>query len=280
MSFSDYHDNIQSVLVPKSKFTLKQATAYVKKHFHFLKVDINQRKNYYSYRQFDPTPNSTYSTIKLKNGILLVVEYRHFIDKVKRKGGALSVKNIYNAITNGYQKTKGEQLTPMVDGFLPSFNLGNKEATVYINKNTKHIIINYVGTYSGPDWANNALYVAGLYNFTRRYNDAKKVLDNVIQKYPDYKITLVGHSQSGVIVRKLNEAYPSKIFETISLNPASLGEKRQPNEYNIRSDLDIVSLLNTNNIETIHHTTLNPITEHLPAVLLRLPQDKIIGRTN
>jgi hypothetical protein len=268
------------VLVPKSKFTLKQATAYVKKHFHFLKVDINQRKNYYSYRQFDPTPNSTYSTIKLKNGILLVVEYRHFIDKVKRKGGALSVKNIYNAITNGYQKTKGEQLTPMVDGFLPSFNLGNKEATVYINKNTKHIIINYVGTYSGPDWANNALYVAGLYNFTRRYNDAKKVLDNVIQKYPDYKITLVGHSQSGVIVRKLNEAYPSKIFETISLNPASLGEKRQPNEYNIRSDLDIVSLLNTNNIETIHHTTLNPITEHLPAVLLRLPQDKIIGRTN
>jgi hypothetical protein len=276
----NHHNNVQSVLIPKNKFTLKQAKAYVKKHFQFKKVDINQRPNYYSFRQFDPTKGSTYSTIKLKNGILLVIEYNHTIDKVKRKGGALSVKNIYNAITNGYMKTKGQPLTPMVDGFLPAFSLSTKEATVYINKNTKHIIINYVGTYSGPDWANNALYVAGLYNFTRRYNDAKKVLENVMRLYPDYKITLTAHSQSGVIVRKLNEAYPSKIFETISLNPASLGEKRQPNEYNIRSDLDIVSLLNTSNIETIHHTTLNPITEHLPAVLLRLPQNKIIGRPN
>jgi hypothetical protein len=271
-------EGILASKLPKDKFTEKQAIAYVKKHFQFKKVDALQRKNYFSMRQFNPTPNSTYSTIKLKNGILLVVEYRHTIDK-KRKGGALSVKNIYTAITNGYNKTKGQQLTPMIDGFLPAFSLSTKEATVYINKNTKHIIINYVGTYSGPDWANNALYVAGLYNFTRRYNDAKKVLENVLQTYtvPPYKITLCGHSQSGVILRNLNEAYPNKIYETIALNPASLGERRQPNEYNIRSDLDIVSLLNTSNIETIHHTSLNPVIEHMPSILERLPEDTILG---
>jgi len=275
-----YHDNIQSVLLPKDKFTLKQATAYVKKHFQFKKVDVNQRPNYYSFRQFDPTKGSTYSTIKLKNGVLLVVEYRHKIDR-KRKGGALSVKTIYTAITNGYNKTKGQQLTPMIDGFLPSFSEGNKEATVYINKDTKHIIINYVGTYDLKDWANNAMYAVGLYNFTRRYNDAKKILQNIIQKYSDYKITLVGHSQSGAIVRKLNNEFPSKVFETIALNPASLGEKVADNEYNIRSDLDIVSVLqNQKNIETIHHTSINPLIEHSPQILRRLEPTKVIGRTN
>jgi len=274
-----FNDNVQSVLIPKNKFTLKKANNYIKKHFNFIKLDVLQRPNYYSYRQFNPTKGSTYSTIKLKNGVLLVMEYKHTINK--KYGGALSVKTIYTAITNGYQHVKGQQLTPMTDGFLPAFSLSSKEATVYINKNTKHIIINYVGTYNIPDWANNAMYVAGLYNFTRRYNDAKKTLEAVIKQYPDYKITLVGHSQGAIITRKLNDAFPSKIYEIINLNPASLGEKVKNNEYNIRSDLDIVSALQkTKNIETIHHTTLNPISEHLAPVLNRLDPNKIIGRTN
>jgi hypothetical protein len=273
------NDNIQSVLIPKNKFTLKQAIAYVKKHFNFIKLDVLQRKNFYSFRQFNPNEGSTYSTIKLKNGVLLVMEYTHTINK--KYGGALSVKNIYTAITNGYQQANGKQLTPMTDGFLPAFSLSSKEATVYINKNTKHIIINYVGTYNLGDWANNAMYVAGLYNWTRRYNDAKKALEKVIQTYPNYKITLVGHSQGAIITRKLNDAFPSKIYEIINLNPASLGEKVAQNEYNIRSDLDIVSALQRHkNIETIHHTSLNPISEHLAPVLNRLDPNKIIGRTN
>lgn len=275
----NYNDNIQSVLIPKNKFTLKEAIAYIKKHFNFIKLDVLQRKNYYSFRQHNPIKGSTYSTIKLKNGVLLVMEYHHTIDKTY--GGALSVKTINTAITNGYQQTKGAQLTPMPDGFLPAFSLNTKEVTVYINKNTKHIIVNFVGTYNLLDWGNNAMYVAGLYNWTRRFNDAKKALEKVIQKYPDYKITLVGHSQGGILTRKLNEAFPSKIYEIINLNPASLHEKVAPNEYNIRSDLDIVSALQRHkNIETIHHTSLNPISEHLAPVLNRLDPNKIIGRTN
>ena len=77
------NDNIQSVLVPKSSFTKQEAINYVKEHFQYKKLDVNQRKNFYSFRQFDPhifpDYKYSYSIITLKNGVELVIEYKHKI---------------------------------------------------------------------------------------------------------------------------------------------------------------------------------------------------------
>ena len=65
---------IQSVLIPKDKFTRDEAIKYVRKHFQYKKIDSKQRPNFYSFRQFDPNKNSKYFTKKLDNGVELVFE--------------------------------------------------------------------------------------------------------------------------------------------------------------------------------------------------------------
>ena len=68
------NENVQSVLVPKNAYSLEEAIDYVKKHFQFKKLDVFQRPNYFSFRQFNPRPNAKYFTKKLDNGILLVID--------------------------------------------------------------------------------------------------------------------------------------------------------------------------------------------------------------
>ena len=261
---------IQSVLVPKSKFTKKQAIKYVKKHFKFRKIDENQRKNFYSFRQFDPTKGSKYSTKVLKNGVELVLEYK------PKKGGSLPVKTIYKSIKNGYNYPNIENL----DDYQYNKHGSDKEIQLYVNHKDKKIIINFIGTYHLFDWYNNFKYVKGQYKTTKRFKRAREAFLKITDDYPDYKVILVGHSQSAVITNLLNQEFPNRIFEVINLNGANLGEKEKDNEYNIRSKFDLVSLLHkpTSRDVIIKNESNNILTEHKPDILKRLNQDREIGR--
>jgi len=261
---------IQSVLVPKSKFTKKQAINYVKKHFKFKKIDENQRHNFYSFRQFNPTKGSKYSTKILKNGVELVLEY-------KINGGSLPVNTIYKSIVNGYAHPEIEDIG---DGFVYSKNGSDKEIQLYVNEKEKRIIINFIGTYTTFDWSNNLSYVMGQYKKTKRFQRARDAFKKIIDDYSDYEVILVGHSQSAVITHLLNKEFPERIYEVINLNGANLGEKEKDNEYNIRSKMDLVSYLHkpTKRDVIIDNETNNIITEHKPDILKRLKQDREIGR--
>jgi hypothetical protein len=261
---------IQSVLVPKNKFTRKQAINYIKKHFKFIKIDDNQRKNFYSFRQFNPTHGSNYSTKKLKNGVELVFEYKNI-------GGSLPVKTIYKSIKNGYSYPKIEDLD---DGFVFSKNGSDKEIQLYVNEKEKRIIINFIGTYTLLDWSNNYSYVIGKYKDTKRFKRAMEAFLKITDDYPNYKVVLVGHSQSAVITNLLNRDFPNRIYEVINLNGANLGENERDNEYNIRSKMDLVSLLHkpTSRDIIIDNKTNNILTEHKPDILKRLEQNREIGK--
>jgi putative sterol carrier protein len=262
--------NVQSVLIPKNKFSKEEAINYIKEHFKFKKIDDNQRKNFYSFRQFKPTKGSNYSTKKLNNGVELVLEY-------KKSGGSLPVKTIYKSIVNGYSYPKIEDLD---DGFVFSKYGSDKEIQLYVNEKEKRIIINFIGTYTMFDWSNNYYYVLGKYKETKRFKRARDAFIKLSDDYQGYKIILVGHSQSAVITNILNQEFPNKIYEVINLNGANLGETERDNEYNIRSKMDLVSLLHkpTSRDTIINNKTNNILTEHKPDVLKRLDQNKKIGR--
>lgn len=62
---------LQTILVPKSKFSLAEAVAWVRDHRHsHHKVDISG--NYYRFRQHTPAHHGRYYTVTLKNGVELV----------------------------------------------------------------------------------------------------------------------------------------------------------------------------------------------------------------
>lgn len=65
---------LQTILIPKSKFTYHEALLWlVKHHYIHRKVDITEHM--YRFRQMDPLPDRRYATITLPNGIELVNQY-------------------------------------------------------------------------------------------------------------------------------------------------------------------------------------------------------------
>jgi hypothetical protein len=293
---------IQSVLVPKNKFSKSEAVKYIKEHFEYKKIDSTQRPNFYSFRQLDPTKNSKYFTKILDNGVELVFEKPpigpngikpHFLPKsniVEREkiGGSLKVNQIYQVIKNGYTWS---DLKP-----IPQFtfikDLSSKYHQVYENKEDKKIILNYTGSKGAIDLLNNIDYLLQTYPLTPRFLKAKEVFNKVLKMFPNYSITLVSHSQGGIITRELSRLYGDEIFEIIALNPGESsfvediksyfgeGKRNKEHEYTIKSEVDFASFFakKGKNDIIIPKVSNNPIKEHKAEILFRLNPDLEIGR--
>jgi hypothetical protein len=122
------------------------------------------------------------------------------------------------------------------------------------------------------DWQNNAVYGLGgetAYKLTPRYKRAKERVAQLEKQYNPQDITLIGHSQAGLIA----ELLPSKARERITLNKATRPQdvffrRRKKNQYDIRSRFDPVSFfpLQKSNY-TIDGVGLNPFKAHSPDIL-------------
>jgi len=269
---------VQSVLVPKATFSKSEAIKYIKEHFTFCIID-SKPPNFYRFRQFDPTKGSRYFTKVLKNGVELVIEYPPKELTSKEAGGSLPFGVIYKVIRNGYniaQHSKADFND--VGGFVLEYS--TNEMQVYKSDSRKQIIINYVGTYNLLDWLSVLAYYLRIYKYTWRYKRAEKSFLKVLDKYPDYKITIVTHSQSAAISRALMEKY-SDVFEIINLNPASYsGYEPLRGEHTIYSSWDVPSsyMKKTPEDIRIQAESWNPIKEHQSDILLRLNLDTEFGR--
>jgi len=110
--------------------------------------------------------------------------------------------------------------------------------------------------------------------------------------FPNYSITLVSHSQGGIITRELSRLYGDEIFEIIALNPGESsfvediksyfgeGKRNKEHEYTIKSEADFASFFakKGKNDIIIPKVSNNPIKEHKAEILLRLNPDLEIGR--
>ena len=77
-----------------------------------------------------------------------------------------------------------------------------KEITTFYNGS--HCVVVFRGTEKTlTDWSNNIAYIAGQYENTDRFKRAKEMYKKIVDKYGEKNISLVGHSQSAVITRKI-----------------------------------------------------------------------------
>ena len=195
-------------------------------------------------------------------------------------GGAISAPALNKFIKASYHPEMNDD----IDGYKKIKSLSNSEITTFYNGH--HCVAVFRGTEKTlTDWSNNIAYIAGQYENTNRFKRAKEMYKKIVDKYGEENISLVGHSQSAVITRKIGE----NAKEIINVNPSWLGESEKKNEYNVRSSLDIPSALKgaVNSVKglfgkddkniTIENKTLNPLTEHSSDILQRLPEDTIIG---
>ena len=181
----------------------------------------------------------------------------------KIKGSGLKANTLKSMIKSTYDRSEVEGWqkimdTPEVTGFKhPSGQV------VVALRGTEGTLV---------DWQNNAVYGLGgelAYKMTPRYKRAKERVAELERKYNPEDITLIGHSQSGLIA----ELLPSKARERITINKATrpqdfLFRRRKSNQYDIRSRFDPVSFfpLQKSNY-TIDGVGMNPLKAHSPDIL-------------
>jgi len=197
----------------------------------------------------------------------------------KLKGGSLSANEVKQFVSASYEDGKGK--TEQIGNYILDKQLSTGKAKVYHDsKNNKTVVANRGTKGTVSDWKNNLEYLRGNYDETDRMKQALDVQQKAIAKYKkvDYNI---GHSQSGIITRKLNEK--GLTGQVINVNPASLFEKQQKNEFVIRSKNDPVSILHAlnpfakkENTTTIEGTS-NLLKEHSSDILTRIDPNQQIG---
>jgi len=201
-------------------------------------------------------------------------------DEPLHYGKGLPVKEIKQFVNASYEPKKGE--TEKIGDYVLDKKLSTRKAKVYHDPiNDKTVIANRGTTGTVSDWANNARYVLGQYDKTKRMKQAEKVQRKAIAKYGKVD-TNVGHSQAGIITRKLNQK--GLTGEVINLNPAAMGEKQKKNEFVIRSASDPVSILHSlnprakkKNTKTTRGT-FHLLKEHSADILDRLDPLDMIGK--
>lgn len=191
-------------------------------------------------------------------------------------GGSLEVGEVKKFVDSSYMPNKTG--IKQIGNYVLDKELSTNKAKVYHDPTTnKTVVANRGTTGTVSDWANNARYLMGTYNESDRMKQAEKVQKKAIQKYGKVD-TNVGHSQGGIITRRLNEEGLTN--EVINLNPASKGEKVQKNEFVIKSALDPVSILQKEPKKRTTKTkgTWNFIKEHSTDILNRLDPTQLIGK--
>jgi len=193
------------------------------------------------------------------------------------KGKSIRNKDLEDLINSSYNKQDD------VNGYILDKSISGSRNSVYHNPETGHTVVAHRGTSGAKDWLNNLAYAVGgkpLYKTTSRYKDARKIQSRAEKKYGNENLSTIGHSQGGLQA----EMVGNKGKEIITLNKATrpFENLKHKNQYDVRTDYDLVSSLNpfqgANGLETnIKSKSFNPLTEHSPTVLQRLPTNMMIG---
>ena len=181
----------------------------------------------------------------------------------KIKGSGLKANTLKSMIKSTYDRSNVEGWDKVMD---------TPEVTGFKHPSGQ-VVVALRGTEgTAKDWSNNALYGLGgelAYKQTPRYKRAKERVAQLEKQYNPEDITLIGHSQGGLLA----EIVPSKARERITLNKATrpqdfLFRRRKKNQYDIRSRFDPVSFfpLQKSNY-TIDGVGFNPLKAHSPDIL-------------
>jgi hypothetical protein len=195
------------------------------------------------------------------------------------KGGKLSAPELKGLLDASY-----DSKVKKVGDFEKDKKLSSSTSKVYRNPITGQVVVAHRGTAGITDWGNNALYALGgkeAYKLTPRYKEAEKVQRRAEKKYGAENVTTIGHSQGGL----QSELLGGRSKEIITLNKATLPfeSNKNKNQYDIRSERDVVSGLNpfakkSKRDVNIKAESYNPLTEHSGDVLDRLGKNKVIGK--
>jgi hypothetical protein len=154
-----------------------------------------------------------------------------------------SEPNLYDVVKASY-KDKNTQTSSLGKyGYVRDNDLSNENQQAYYNPDKKKLIYSVTGTHNLADWGTDAYLAAGKIKDTNRYKSADEGLKKAKLKYGVGSASIYGHSLGGTI-----GGYIGGKGDTVQTldKGATIGQKVRSNEKAMRTDGDVVSLLNKN----------------------------------
>lgn len=127
----------------------------------------------------------------------------------------------YKAVQEAYKRDKArvsQQLNPFT-----SYIDSNDMAVAYLDKSSGNIVVGIRGTKDARDWLRaNTLIPLNRLHYSPQYQEAKQLVQELRQKYPNAKIELAGHSLGGAIASQLKRELGNDVVATTEVwNPAT-----------------------------------------------------------
>jgi hypothetical protein len=193
--------------------------------------------------------------------------------KYAKKGGSISAKDLKGLHASSYKEEPDKE----VNGWVLDESISKPTARVYFNASKNQAIVVHRGTEATvKDWANNAMFVAGLSPLTQRYKDSKEVQTKAEQKYSNVLTT--GHSQGSVYTKLAKNKQG-----IIDINPASFLQSTEGTTVRSKNDpvsalRGIANLFSSKGKENITTSAkANLLDSHSINILDELPPDQQLG---
>jgi hypothetical protein len=162
---------------------------------------------------------------------------------------------LYDALKASYESIEDAKKRLLKDDFILINELSNHNQKIFFNPKTKKLLMVGAGTHNLSDIGTDIYLAAGKLKNTKRYKEAKEVLEKARNLFPSAKgVEIVGHSLFGAIASGIGK----KTDKITTYNKGvTIGQKTRPNEHAYRTEGDIVSILSDKPI------TLNKKTQNL-----------------
>jgi hypothetical protein len=175
----------------------------------------------------------------------------------------VSANEVKDLIEAGYSRTGDAEKIGKKYKLTLDKQLSNINQKVYYDKERNPTVV-FKGTKSKDDVITDVLLGAGLENYSTRFRDSKKLIEDVKKKYHNKPILTTGHSLGGSLAEYSGGDKIITVNKGVGFG--GIGKEISNKQTDIRTNNDIVSLLSNTqhgskkiNIKTNH---TSPLSEH------------------
>jgi hypothetical protein len=178
---------------------------------------------------------------------------------------------VQDLIEAGYSRTGDAEKLGKKYGLTLDKQLSNANHKVFLD-NDKNPTVVYRGSKNENDAMTDGLLAIGLEKYSTRFRESKDLMKDVNKKYNNKFVSSYGHSLGGSLAEYSGGDRVITMNKGVGI--AGIGKTIKPNQTDIRTNSDLVSVLsktqNGGKQLTIKTKEINPLKEHSHKNLLKL----------
>jgi hypothetical protein len=205
------------------------------------------------------------------------ISYKEAMKQAKpsytKKGGSLTALETKDLLNSSYNKKNKDYGEYKIDK-----NLSGKRTKVYFNEKENKPVVVHRGTASIQDVGTDIGLAFG--HRGKRFAHAKKIQKKAEKKYGTDNLHTLGHSLGGIVAEEVGGKSKNVITLNKAVTPWELNRKNGPNQTDIKTSNDPVSMLNKfskNKASVIKSEGWDPLAEHTVDVMDRVDNNKVYG---